>query len=409
MPGPHYIYRHIELPFMASLAATEAKGILIDCDKLKQQSEELQSRIESISARAFELAGSEFNLGSPKQLQDILFTELNLPVIKKTPKGQPSTDEEVLSELAENHELPQLILESRSLAKLKNTYTDRLPENVQPGSGRIHTHYHQTVASTGRLSSSEPNLQNIPIRTEEGRKIRQAIIAPEGYTMLAADYSQIELRIMAHLSKDNSLIEAFNAQQDIHARTAMDVFDLDKDNVEADYRRKAKAINFGLIYGMSAFGLAKQIGVSRSEAGQYIEVYFNQYPGVKIYMENIRQFAKELGHVETIFGRRLYIPDITSTNVIRRNAAERLAINAPMQGTAADIIKMAMNNIMAKIGHSNDIRLIMQIHDELVFEIKDEAVSRAQSLIKDTMENVCQLDVPLVVDIGSGQNWDDAH
>lgn len=409
MPGPHFIYRHIELPFMASLTSTEFNGILIDCDQLAEQSADLQARIDTLCVRAYEIAGETFNLNSPKQLQEILFTKLNLPVVKKTPKGQPSTDEEVLTELAENHELPHLIVEVRSLSKLKNTYTDRLPENVQPGTGRIHTHYHQTVASTGRLSSSEPNLQNIPIRTEEGRKIRQAIIAPSGYTLLAADYSQIELRIMAHLSKDKGLIEAFNSNKDIHSQTAKDVFSLDNE-VNADYRRKAKAINFGLIYGMSAFGLAKQIGVSRSEAGQYIEAYFNQYPGVKSYMENIRVFAKELGHVETIFGRRLYIPDITSTNVIRRNAAERLAINAPMQGTAADIIKMAMNNVVQTITSQNsDIRLIMQIHDELVFEIKNEYVETSKAQIKDCMENICQLDVPLVVDIGVGGNWDVAH
>ncbi|PIE40457.1 MAG: DNA polymerase I, partial [Gammaproteobacteria bacterium] len=351
-----------------------------------------------------------FNLNSTKQLQHVLFDKLDLPIVKKTPKGQPSTNETVLQELALEHDLPRLILENRSLTKLKSTYIDKLPKMVLPATGRVHTTYHQTVTSTGRLSSSDPNLQNIPIRTAEGRKIRAAFIAPEGYQILACDYSQIELRIMAHLSRDSRLLEAFQQGKDIHAQTAAEIFELDLDNVDHEYRRKAKAINFGLIYGMSAFGLARQIGVSRTEAGQYIENYFNKFGGVKTYMTEIAEFARQLGYVETLFGRRLAIADMTSTNAVRRNAAERLSINAPMQGTAADIIKIAMNQVQDFISDkTNTIRLIMQVHDELVFEVKNDAVATLRPAITDIMQQAVELAVPLLVDSGVGDNWDEAH
>ncbi|PID65739.1 MAG: DNA polymerase I [Gammaproteobacteria bacterium] len=409
MPGLRRIYRDIEMPFIAALADTEENGILLDKARLAEQSVAFTDKINQLEKRAFAIAGEEFNLNSTKQLQQILFEKLQLPVIKKTPKGQPSTNEEVLQELATTHELPRLILENRSLTKLKSTYIDKLPKMILPATGRIHTTYHQTVTSTGRLSSSDPNLQNIPIRSEEGRKIRAAFIAPEGYQIMAFDYSQIELRIMAHLSKDPRLIEAFQHGKDIHTQTAAEIFELDPLAVKSEHRRKAKAINFGLIYGMSAFGLAKQIGVSRSEAGRYIENYFAKYGNVQTYMQEIAEFAKQLGYVETLFGRRLYIPDITSTNAIRRNAAERLSINAPMQGTAADIIKMAMNQVYQAIKNRHDIRLIMQVHDELVFEVKETIVAEIQKHISEIMQTVVQLDVPLVVDSGIGANWDEAH
>ena len=410
MPGLRRIYRDIEMPFISALEYSEENGILLDVKRLATQSDELSEQILALEKRAFEIAGEDFNLNSTKQLQQILFEKMNLPVVKKTPKGQPSTNEEVLQELAENHELPRLILDNRSLTKLKTTYIDKLPKMILPSTGRIHTTYNQAVTSTGRLSSSDPNLQNIPIRTAEGRKIRAAFIAAKGYQMMACDYSQIELRIMAHLSQDPRLINAFQCDKDIHSQTAAEIFELNADGeVDSDYRRKAKAINFGLIYGMSAFGLAKQIGVGRSEAGKYIENYFNKYRYVQEYMQNIAVFAKQLGYVETLYGRRLYIPDITSTNGIRRNAAERLSINAPMQGTAADIIKIAMNEVYQHIKDRDDIRLIMQVHDELVFEVKDSAVSELRPQITEIMQNAVALDVPLVVDSGIGKNWDEAH
>ncbi|MBS9777371.1 MAG: DNA polymerase I [Gammaproteobacteria bacterium] len=409
MPGLHRIYRDIEMPFIAALEHTEENGILLDKPRLAIQSAEFSEHITALEKRAYEIAAEEFNLNSTKQLQHVLFEKMQLPVIKKTPKGQPSTNEEVLQELAENHELPRLILENRSLTKLKSTYIDKLPKMILPATGRIHTTYNQAVTSTGRLSSSDPNLQNIPIRTAEGRKIRAAFIAPEGYKIMACDYSQIELRIMAHLSQDPRLISAFKDGKDIHAQTAAEIFELELEQVESDHRRKAKAINFGLIYGMSAFGLAKQIGVGRSEAGKYIESYFEKYRNVQTYMDDIAEFAKQLGYVETLFGRRLYIPDITSTNAIRRNAAERLSINAPMQGTAADIIKIAMNNVYQDIVEHNDIKLIMQVHDELVFEVREDRVEHYRKHITDIMQNAVELAVPLVVDSGIGDNWDEAH
>lgn len=410
MPGLRRIYRDIEMPFIAALTQTEDNGILLDKTRLAKQSDEFFEQLELLEKQAFDIAGERFNLNSTKQLQQILFDKLELPVIKKTPKGQPSTNEEVLQELAQEHDLPRLILENRSLTKLKSTYIDKLPKMILPATGRIHTTYNQAVTSTGRLSSSDPNLQNIPIRTAEGRKIRAAFIAPAGYQIMACDYSQIELRIMAHLSQDTRLIEAFNQGKDVHAQTAAEIFELDASAVDSDHRRKAKAINFGLIYGMSAFGLAKQIGVSRSEAGQYIENYFAKFGGVKTYMSEIAEFAKQLGYVETLFGRRLYIPDMTSTNAIRRNAAERLSINAPMQGTAADIIKIAMNQVHDFIAEQTaDIRLIMQVHDELVFEVKDDVIDMLRPQITEMMQNAVELAVPLVVDSGIGANWDEAH
>ncbi len=410
MPGLQRIYRQIEMPFIAALAQTESNGILLDKAKLAGQSAEFAEQINNLEERAFEIAGETFNLNSTKQLQYILFDKLALPIIKKTPKGQPSTNEEVLQVLAADHELPRLILENRTLSKLKSTYIDKLPKMILPSTGRIHTTYNQAVTSTGRLSSSDPNLQNIPIRTPEGRKIRAAFIAPKGYQIMACDYSQIELRIMAHLSRDPRLIEAFKQGKDIHAQTAAEIFELDPEHVDSEYRRKAKAINFGLIYGMSAFGLAKQIGVERSEAAQYIENYFAKYSSVQAYMQDIVVFAKNLGYVETLYGRRLHIPDITSTNAIRRNAAERLSINAPMQGTAADIIKIAMNRVNDFIADKQrEIRLIMQVHDELVFEVKTEQVNTVKAQITTIMQNAVELSVPLIVDSGAGDNWEEAH
>lgn len=410
MPGLHRIYREIEMPFIHALANAEENGILLDKARLAEQSLSFTEHIADLEARAYELAGEEFNVNSTKQLQEILFDKLDLPVIKKTPKGQPSTNEAVLQELAESHELPRVILENRSLTKLKSTYIDKLPKMILPATGRIHTTYNQAVTSTGRLSSSDPNLQNIPIRTAEGRKIRAAFIAPEGWQIMACDYSQIELRIMAHLSQDARLIEAFSQGKDVHAQTAAEIFDIAPESVDSEHRRKAKAINFGLIYGMSAFGLAKQIDVSRSEAASYIESYFDKFGGVKTYMREIAEFAKQLGYVETLFGRRLYIPDMTSTNAIRRNAAERLSINAPMQGTAADIIKIAMNDVTGYIADKfADSRLIMQVHDELVFEVRDSAMDELRENITEIMQNAVVLSVPLVVDSGVGDNWDEAH
>lgn len=404
------VYSELEVPLIPVLLRMERNGVLIDCDMLAQQSMELSSQICSLEQHAHNLAGQSFNLGSPKQIQTILYDKMELPVIKKTPKGQPSTDESVLQELALEYPLPKLILEHRSLSKLKSTYTDKLPQQINPKTGRVHTSYHQAVAATGRLSSSEPNLQNIPIRSEEGRKIRQAFIAPKDCKILAADYSQIELRIMAHLSQDAGLLTAFSSNQDIHTATAAEVFGITPEHVTTDLRRSAKAINFGLIYGMSAFGLAQQLGIGRSEAQNYINLYFERYPGVKQYMDNTRELAKQQGFVETILGRRLYLPEINSRNNALRQYAERTAINAPMQGTAADIIKQAMIATDAWIEQEQPpVKMLMQVHDELVFEVSERYLSAASAKIRTLMCSALQLDVPLLVDIGIGKNWDEAH
>jgi len=404
------LYSDMEVPLISVLARIENNGVLIDAAMLAQQSLELSSQIISLEQYAHDLAGQTFNLGSPKQIQEILYDQQKLPVLKKTPKGQPSTEESVLQELAVDYPLPKLILEYRSLSKLKSTYTDKLPQQVDRQTGRIHTSYHQAVAATGRLSSSDPNLQNIPIRSEEGRKIRQAFIAPEGKKIVAADYSQIELRIMAHLSADNGLLKAFSEGQDVHRATAAEVFGVAPEQVTTDLRRSAKAINFGLIYGMSSFGLAQQLGLSRSQAQSYIDLYFARYPGVLNYMDRIREQAREQGYIETLFGRRLYLPEINSRNAARRQYAERTAINAPMQGTAADIIKRAMiaaDRWLYK--DTPDAKMIMQVHDELVFEIAQNQVDDCAAKIRSIMCTAADLDVPLLVDIGIGNNWDEAH
>jgi len=404
------LYENIEIPVLSVLSRMERAGVLIDSDMLAQQSMGLSNHIMAIEQQAHEMAGQSFNIASPKQIQDILYNKLSLPVLKKTPKGQPSTAESVLQELAEDYPLPGLILKHRSMSKLKSTYTDKLPLQVSPKTGRVHTSYHQAVAATGRLSSSNPNLQNIPVRSAEGRKIRQAFIAPEGYKVVAADYSQIELRIMAHLSSDEGLLDAFAKGEDIHKATAADVFGVNIDQVTTDLRRSAKAINFGLIYGMSAFGLAKQLGLGRNQAQEYIDLYFSRYPRVKQYMDDTRELAKQQGYVETVLGRRLYLPEIYSKNAARRQYAERTAINAPMQGTAADIIKLAMIATDKWIQDDQpDIKMIMQVHDELVFEIAEAKVDEYSANIRQLMCTAITLDVPLVVDIGVGINWDEAH
>jgi len=405
------LYTEMEIPLIGVLARIENNGVLIDTDMLAQQSLELSSKIISFEQHAHDLAGQTFNLGSPKQIQDILYDQQKLPVLKKTPKGQPSTEESVLQELADRgYPLPKLILEHRSLSKLKSTYIDKLPQQVDAQTGRIHTSYHQAIAATGRLSSSDPNLQNIPIRSEEGRKIRQAFIAPEGRKIVAADYSQIELRIMAHLSADEGLLKAFSDGEDVHRATAAEVFGVAPEQVTNDLRRSAKAINFGLIYGMSSFGLAQQLGLSRNQAQSYIDLYFARYPGVKNYMDNIREQAREQGYIETLFGRRLYLPEINSRNAARRQYAERTAINAPMQGTAADIIKRAMISADQWLYKDKpDAKMIMQVHDELVFEIAQDQVDDCTAKIRSIMCAAVDLDVPLLVDIGIGNNWDEAH
>ncbi|MFK8010773.1 MAG: DNA polymerase I [Marinicellaceae bacterium] len=405
----HKVYQEIEMPLVNVLACIEQTGVLVDRDILKIQSHELGVKIEDLKQQAYQLVGREFNLNSPKQLQEILFEEQEIPVIKKTPTGKPSTSEDVLQELAEEHELPKIIIENRSLSKLKSTYTDKLPLEINQKSGRIHTSYHQAVTTTGRLSSSNPNLQNIPIRTAEGRRIRQAFVAPDGFKIMAADYSQIELRIMAHLSQDENLLDSFAKNQDVHSRTASQVFEVDIDEVSSDQRRAAKAINFGLMYGMSAFGLAKQLGVARKEAQDYMNRYFEQYPKVAAFMKSIKAEAKENAYVDTLFGRRLYFPEIKNRNGRIRAGAERAAINAPMQGTAADIIKKAMLVVHNEIKGNKDIRMIMQVHDELVFEIREEKADELTSLVKELMENAVKLDIPLKVDTGIGVNWDEAH
>ncbi|SEH06051.1 DNA polymerase I [Candidatus Venteria ishoeyi] len=404
------IFENYELPLLSVLQKIEHHGVLIDANALFQQSKQLAQRLQTLEQESYELAGEEFNLGSPKQLQVILFEKMGLPVLSKTPKGQPSTAESVLQELAQDYPLPHLIMEHRRLSKLKSTYTDKLPAQINPETGRVHTSYHQAVTVTGRLSSSNPNLQNIPIRTEEGRKIRQAFIPPQGKVLVAADYSQIELRIMAHLSGDAALLEAFANDLDVHSATAAEIFGVALAEVDKDQRRSAKAINFGLIYGMSAFGLAKQLNITRKVAQHYVDEYFERYPGVLNYMDETRQHALDLGYVETVFGRRLQITEINSRNVARRKAAERAAINAPMQGTAADIIKRAMIDVDAWISQSHpDVTMIMQVHDELVFELPAEHVTAYSKQICTIMEQAASLKVPLRVDAGYGKNWDEAH
>ena len=408
-PTLEKLFKEMELPLLGVLSRMERRGVLIDSDALFLQSNEIANRLSELEEQAYVLAGQPFNLASTKQLQEILFDKLGLPVIQKTPKGAPSTNEEVLEELAFSHELPKVLVEHRGLSKLKSTYTDKLPQMVNPQTGRVHTSYHQAVTATGRLSSSDPNLQNIPIRNEEGRRIRQAFIAHEGFTVVAADYSQIELRIMAHLSQDQGLINAFTQGKDIHRSTAAEIFGVALDEVTSEQRRNAKAINFGLIYGMSAFGLSRQLGIGRADAQSYMDLYFKRYPGVQTFMHDIREKAKAQGYVETLFGRRLYLPDINSSNGMRRKAAERVAINAPMQGTAADIIKRAMIQLDQTLQNDPDIAMIMQVHDELVFEVRSEKVAFYSELIKTQMESAADLVVPLIVEVGQGTNWDEAH
>ncbi len=404
------LFNEIEMPLVRVLSHIERNGVLIDPQKLLAQSQEIEQRLAEVEAEVRQAAGQEFNLASTKQLQEILFEKLGLPVKKKTPKGAPSTNEEVLDELAqEGHIVPKLLMEHRGLSKLKSTYTDKLPQMINPKTGRVHTSYHQAVTATGRLSSSDPNLQNIPIRNEEGRRIRQAFIAREGYKIVAADYSQIELRIMAHLANDAGMQKAFAEGKDIHRSTAAEIFGVSLEEVTNEQRRNAKAINFGLIYGMSEFGLSNQLGISRQEARSYMDAYFNRYPNVLQFMTDIKTKAAEQGYVETLLGRRLYLPEIKSSNAMRRKAAERMAINAPMQGTAADIIKIAMIGIDKAIFGDENIKMIMQVHDELVFEVKAEMVEYYSQLIKAEMEKAIKLHVPLIADVGVGDNWDEAH
>jgi len=404
------LYTNIEAPLLKVLQTIERNGVLIDESMLQKQSDQFAITLKELESKAYSLAGAEFNLNSPKQLQEILYDKLSLPILKKTPKGQPSTAESVLQRLAEDFPIVQTILNYRTTAKLKTTYTDKLPLMINQDTGRVHTSYHQAVTATGRLSSSDPNLQNIPIRTAEGRRIRQAFIAPKGFQILAADYSQIELRIMAHNSQDPGLLDAFQAGLDIHQATAAEIFAVDLQSVSAEQRRSAKAINFGLIYGMSAFGLTRQLGITRGDAQEYIELYFARYPKVKEYMDTIRNQARESGFVETVFGRRLYLPDIDSRNYQRRQYAERSAINAPMQGTAADIIKKAMIDLQQRlVAESINAKIIMQVHDELVLEVEDSSVGAVSELVTEAMGKAADLDVALKVDLGVGENWDQAH
>jgi len=410
LPAQKRLYEKVELPLLTVLSRIERTGVKIDSDLLHQQSLELEKRLDELKLQAYKEADQEFNLNSPKQIQEIFFEQLKLPVIRKTPKGQPSTAEDVLEQLALDYPLPKLILEHRSLNKLKSTYLDRLPEQVSEVDGRIHTSYHQAVTATGRLSSSDPNLQNIPVRTQEGRRIRQAFIAAEGSSILAADYSQVELRIMAHLSRDEGLLTAFAQGEDIHKATAAEVFGVARESVSSDQRRAAKAINFGLIYGMSAFGLAKQLSIPRGQAQAYVDLYFERYPGVKAYMEQTREFARANGYVETVFGRRLYLPEINARNGQRRQYAERTAINAPMQGTAADIIKRAMLAVDGWLQQSDlKCKMIMQVHDELVFEVPDSELEVVRQKVAELMQSAAELAVPLLVDVGVGLNWEEAH
>jgi DNA polymerase-1 len=409
-PDLQRVLQELELPLISVLSRIERNGALVSKGLLNAQSAEIGQQLQLLEQQAFDLAGEEFNLGSPKQLAAILFDKLQLPVIKKTQKGAPSTAEEVLQELALDYPLPRVITEYRGLAKLKSTYTDKLPLMINPRSGRIHTSYHQAVTATGRLSSANPNLQNIPVRSEQGRRIRQAFIAPEGYRILAADYSQIELRIMAHLSGDEGLCDAFARGLDIHRATAAEVFGEPLEQVSNEQRRSAKAINFGLIYGMSAFGLARQLNVGRNQAQEYIDLYFERYPGVKHYMDSTRALARDQGYVQTLFGRRLYLPEINSRNGMRRQAAERAAINAPMQGSAADIIKRAMIDLDSWLSSAAiDAKMIMQVHDELVLEVAEEALDETVSQARELMAKAAELRVPLIVDVGTGHNWEQAH
>ena len=408
--GPKGIFKEIEMPLVEVLSSIEHRGVLIDAEFLRKKSHEFGTRIIALEKKAYELADQPFNLASPKQLQEILFEKMGLPILKKTPKKQPSTAEEVLVQLALDYPLPKVIMEYRGLSKLKSTYTDKLPEAIQPKSGRVHTSYHQAVAATGRLSSSDPNLQNIPVKTPEGRSLREAFIAPKGYKILAADYSQIELRIMAHLSQDEGLLSAFSAGLDVHSATAAEVFDVELEEVVSEQRRHAKAVNFGLIYGMSRFGLAKQLSITNDEAAHYIDTYFARYPDVGTYMESTKEKAKELGYVETLFGRRLYLPQINASNGMLRQAAERTAINAPMQGSAADIIKIAMIEIHNWLKEEKpDCHMVMQVHDELVFEVAEDKVEEYQQRIEKIMTESVELSVPLIVDVGVGDNWEQAH
>ncbi|MGV3581472.1 MAG: DNA polymerase I [Methylophilus sp.] len=405
-----FIYSQIEMPSMEILYTIERNGVLIDANMLNSQSNEIGMKLIALENKAYELAGQPFNLGSPKQLQEILFGKLGIKPTKKTPSGAPSTDEDVLQELALDYPLPKVLLEYRGLAKLKSTYTDKLPKMINPKTGRVHTSYNQAVAITGRLASSDPNLQNIPVRTAEGRRIREAFIAPQGAHIVSADYSQIELRIMAHLSQDAGMLQAFANNEDIHRATAAEVFGVDKEAVDSEQRRYAKVINFGLIYGMSAFGLAQNLNIERSAAASYIERYFARYPGVKQYMQDTRELAKAKGYVETYFGRRLWVPEINSPNVQRRNGAERAAINAPMQGTAADLIKLAMIAVQGwLVSERLQSKLIMQVHDELVLEVPDNELDLVKSKLPELMQNVAKFDVPLLAEVGVGSNWEGAH
>ncbi len=409
IPALRAVYENIEIPLVPVLAAMEQRGVLIDVNELRKQSQQLGKRMLELQREAWKNAGREFNLDSPKQLQAILFDELGLPAKLKTPTGQPSTNEEALDAIADDHPLPRLILDYRGLAKLRSTYTDKLAEMVNPRTGRVHTSYHQGAVATGRISSSDPNLQNIPMRTEEGRRIRQAFVAPEGWVVLAADYSQIELRIMAHLSGDEGLLKAFHEGGDVHRATAAEVFGLKPEEVSANQRRAAKAINFGLMYGMSAFGLARQLGVDRGEASDYMARYFSRYPGVRAFMDATREQAHRDGYVQTLFGRRLYLENLTSRNQALRAGAERAAVNAPMQGTAADIIKRAMLAVHAWLQQRDDAHMLMQVHDELVFEVRKDAVEAVRAGVIERMSGAAELSVPLLVEAGVGANWDEAH
>jgi DNA polymerase-1 len=406
----NYIYNQIEMPSSACLFAIERNGVLIDAEMLRAQSNEIGAKLIALENQAYELAGQPFNLGSPKQLQEILFDKLGIKPTKKTPSGAPSTDEDVLQELALDYPLPKVLLEYRGLAKLKSTYTDKLPKMINPQTGRVHTSYNQAVAITGRLASSDPNLQNIPVRSAEGRRIREAFIAPQGSVIVSADYSQIELRIMAHLSQDAGMLQAFANNEDIHRATAAEIFGVERENVDSEQRRYAKVINFGLIYGMSAFGLAQNLNIQRGAAANYIERYFARYPGVKNYMENTREIAKQQGHVETYFGRRLWVPEINSANAMRRAGAERAAINAPMQGTAADLIKLAMIAVDKWLRDEKlQTKLIMQVHDELVLEVPESELDLVKAKLPELMQNVAKLSVPLLAEVGVGGNWEGAH
>ena len=402
--------QEIEIPLIEVLSEMEQNGAILNSKILNAQSKDLENRIKKLEKSAYSLAGEEFNLGSTKQLREIFFDKLGYRVIKKTPGGQPSTDEKVLAELAEEYELPKVLLEHRTLSKLKSTYTDKLPGQISNSTGKVHTSFHQAVTTTGRLSSSDPNLQNIPIRTEDGRRIRQAFEPSKGHRFISADYSQIELRVMAHMSKDEGLLKAFQEGEDVHSKTASEVFNVDIDEVTTDLRRNAKAINFGLIYGISAFGLGKQLGITRNLAAEYMAMYFEKYPGVKEYMESTKKLAGENGYIETLFGRRLYLRDINASNAMRRQASERAAINAPVQGTAADIMKIAMIKMHKLIKETNiGAKLILQVHDELILDTPAKEIDQVIELVTESMMGAANLDVPLEIDIGIGDNWDQAH